>query len=429
MASPGEEVSVFTYLYLIAGAPALDEAKGLINKNHNKIIYYCTNHFLNTMKKKLQFKKNPCKGRVEFLRNEKNFYFSHLHNSICDSTNRPIYDNLADVTNNVYNFTEYKQKLLEYLNLHPLITYEKFKLYASKLFLANDFDFIVRKNTFANIFYPRRRTAKIFNWYSIFDNNKTIDGNMYLKDVSNSYIYMSNGKEMFWHKHIIWCSDFFINRMKTTKHLYIDGTFITTKDFKQLIIIMFFDDSSKRKIPGSYILLNNKNESGYLKALSEFRRLITIENTEKLNLTSISTDFENGIINAIKLVFPEIRHVGCLFHYVQALYRNMKSLKLTNKNFDHKGLLKDLSSLPFKFGKDKYIFDSIFDKYKILYEENIDISNNLNAFRKYFNSFWLEFFYNGSLNYSKLDKNFRSNSYIENYNKRIKDQLCKFIYY
>ena len=46
------------------------------------------------------------------------------------------------------------------------------------------------------------------------------------------------------------------------------------------IIIMFFDDSSKRKIPGSYILLNNKNESGYLKVLSEFRRLITIENTE-----------------------------------------------------------------------------------------------------------------------------------------------------
>ena len=30
LASPGEEVSVFTYLYLSAGAPALGEAKGLI---------------------------------------------------------------------------------------------------------------------------------------------------------------------------------------------------------------------------------------------------------------------------------------------------------------------------------------------------------------------------------------------------------------
>ena len=30
LATPGEEVSVFTYLYLSAGGPALGEAKGLI---------------------------------------------------------------------------------------------------------------------------------------------------------------------------------------------------------------------------------------------------------------------------------------------------------------------------------------------------------------------------------------------------------------
>ena len=30
MASPGEEVSIFTYPYLSAGAPSLGEAKGLI---------------------------------------------------------------------------------------------------------------------------------------------------------------------------------------------------------------------------------------------------------------------------------------------------------------------------------------------------------------------------------------------------------------
>ena len=88
----------------------------------------------------------------------------------------------------------------------------------------------------------------------------------------------------------------------------------------------------------------------------------------------------------------KIRHVGCLFHFVQALYRNMKTLNLTNKNFNHKGILKDLASIPFNFGKIKNIFDSIFDKYKILYEQNIDISNNLKAFRKYFNSYWIDFF-------------------------------------
>ena len=36
-ASPGEEFSVFTYLYLSAGAPALGEIKGLINEKKNDI--------------------------------------------------------------------------------------------------------------------------------------------------------------------------------------------------------------------------------------------------------------------------------------------------------------------------------------------------------------------------------------------------------
>ena len=37
LASPGEEVSAFTYLYLSAGAPAQGEAKGLRTKN--KFLY------------------------------------------------------------------------------------------------------------------------------------------------------------------------------------------------------------------------------------------------------------------------------------------------------------------------------------------------------------------------------------------------------
>ena len=37
MASPGEEVTVFTYPYLSAGAPARGEAKGLIEGSNNYI--------------------------------------------------------------------------------------------------------------------------------------------------------------------------------------------------------------------------------------------------------------------------------------------------------------------------------------------------------------------------------------------------------
>ena len=40
----------------------------------------------------------------------------------------------------------------------------------------------------------------------------------------------------------------------------------------------------------------------------------------------------------------------------------------------------------------------------------------------------MKYFNNGMLNYSKLKKIERSNSYIENYNRRIKLKLSKFLY-
>ena len=78
---------------------------------------------------------------------------------------------------------------------------------------------------------------KIFNWYSIFDNNLTLNGDIYLKDECHSYVYTPDSKKMFWHKHILWFSNYHINRMNFIHHFYIDGAFVTTKDYYQLIVI------------------------------------------------------------------------------------------------------------------------------------------------------------------------------------------------
>jgi hypothetical protein len=43
----------------------------------------------------------------------------HKHNSICDNKYPNIYDNTANVTNNDYGFLNYKNDLLEFLNLNP----------------------------------------------------------------------------------------------------------------------------------------------------------------------------------------------------------------------------------------------------------------------------------------------------------------------
>ena len=62
--------------------------------------------------------------------------------------------------------------------------------------------------------------------------------------------------------------------------------------------------------------MNNKTQISYEIVLSTLYDIITEKNTVKLNVITISTDFENGLINACKNIFKNIRHVGCLFHYV-----------------------------------------------------------------------------------------------------------------
>ena len=75
--------------------------------------------------------------------------------------------------------------------------------------------------------------------------------------------------------------------------------------------------------------------------------------------------------------------------------------------------------IPFKVQNKNNIIDLIFNKYKEDY---------FNDFKKYFISQWEFYIKRGILNYAYLNKIQRSNSYIENYNKRIKTELCKFIY-
>ena len=46
----------------------------------------------------------------------------------------------------------------------------------------------------------------------------------------------------------------------------------------------------------------------------------------------------------------------------------------------------------------------------------------------YYKKQWFKYFENGMLDYSKITKGQRSNNYIENYNRRIKLKLSKYLY-
>lgn len=62
--------------------------------------------------------------------------------------------------------------------------------------------------------------------------------------------------------------------IKRSYYFYIDGIFITTKDFYQMIIIMYYNEVIKKKFPGYYILVNTKEESNYKLILKKYLKNI-----------------------------------------------------------------------------------------------------------------------------------------------------------
>ena len=101
--------------------------------------------------------------------------------------------------------------------------------------------------------------------------------------------------------------------MITSPHLYFDATFIQPKDFSQLLVVLYYDNEINKKCPGAYILLNNKYESSYYKALLNFKNILTLENFVELEMISYTTDFDLALSNSLEKVFPKIKQYGAKF--------------------------------------------------------------------------------------------------------------------
>ena len=76
----------------------------------------------------------------------------------------------------------------------------------------------------------------------MFDNDKTNLKEQFLRDYTYTYYYDDKGKKLKNHEHFIFISNFQIIKIGTSKHLYIDGTFVKPKGFTELIIILYHDD-------------------------------------------------------------------------------------------------------------------------------------------------------------------------------------------
>lgn len=104
-----------------------------------------------------------------------------------------------------------------------------------------------------------------------------------------------------------------------SENWYADGTFKTVPHlFYQIFTLHGFKNNLS--LPLVYALLPNKREETYA---IFFRKIKELE--PSVSPTTVTTDFEKAMVNAIRAEFPQIRHQGCFFHFCQSIFRKIQT--------------------------------------------------------------------------------------------------------
>ena len=177
------------------------------------------------------------------------------------------------------NYTEFRKELINNLEKSPLINYKDFRIMASNLYHKLQCEFEIKDNTFTNIYYNWRRNTILFKKFTIFDNTFTKNKKEFLRDYTLKLIYNEKGNKLIMHEHAIFLSNYFLKCLQLSSHYYIDGTYIFPKDFNQLLVIQFIHNQYNIRIPGCFILINNKTEAGYKYMFKILYNILTNENT------------------------------------------------------------------------------------------------------------------------------------------------------
>ena len=102
-----------------------------------------------------------------------------------------------------------------------MLTLKDFIKKGYKIYDESKCKFNVEDYTFKNIFYQWRKNSLIFTKYSALEFQNTIDNEVYLGDYSHITLYNASGKSQFLHEHMIFISNYFINKIRNAEHIYI----------------------------------------------------------------------------------------------------------------------------------------------------------------------------------------------------------------
>lgn len=127
-----------------------------------------------------------------------------------------------------------------------------------------------------------------------------------------------------------WCVSISISILFTFSSFFRmgDGTFdCVPKLFCQLYTIHALEE--KQSLPIVYALLPNKEAATYVRMFT-----LLIDSCGSAHPDYFISDYESGIIAAVKVALPSTRHLGCFYHFKAALIKNISAKKLQQQFAD-----------------------------------------------------------------------------------------------
>lgn len=122
---------------------------------------------------------------------------------------------------------------------------------------------------------------------------------------------------------MVFCSPRSLDLLSRSRSWYGDGTFkVTPPLFYQLYTI--HADHYGAVLPAAYCLLPNKLKTTYCK-MFEILKKAAEDRGFRLALTNWRCDFEQAVIQAVRVIFPQVNVQCCFFHFSQANWRQISS--------------------------------------------------------------------------------------------------------
>lgn len=206
--------------------------------------------------------------------------------------------------------------------------------------------------------------------------------------------------------------------MLGSNELHADATFKVVPSIppsRQLFIMhLIYQNHS---IPIVYTLMESKTEEAYTLLLSKCKELFPF-----IKPSNIMTDFESGLLNAFKSVYPDADQHSCFFHYVQALVKNIRTRGLTHfvkSNVNAQFCVQmfcALALLP---------TNKIDEGYTVIrqYARDKNIFIDMAPFFSYFSRYWLNNQNGGEYLFSVHGIARRTNNNIESFHGRLKEKF------